>query len=131
MKVSLNIHKNGVNDWLFNVTFYNDTNSAVRLPIDAIQRSGDRIGFKFLLNGDGNEPVDFTIVSPSEEPKEVEISANKKCEVSFVGHLDKKAPGVAALSFAHAVYRIELGKEYQVGFVWHDMKSDVVDWTAD
>ena len=131
MKVDLQINKCEEKKLIFNVIFHNDSNNVVRLPVDAISRSGDRIGLRFFLNETCIEPIDFKIISPRDEPTEKEILSRAQYEISFTAQLEEKLPSVAALTFDHAVYKIELGKLYKVKFVWHDMKSDTVDWVAE
>lgn len=131
MNAKICVIKHEQRAWSFRITFENEADDVALLPIDAIKRSGDRIGLQFMRDGALIEPVEFMIVSPSKEPAAVQLLPNEQMEVEFIGKLEEKAPGVAALSFSHAVYRIELGKHYKVGFSWHDIRSGFVDWSVE
>jgi hypothetical protein len=130
MRTDLQIQKIDESDWSFNIEFWNDSIENTELPVDAIKRSGDRIGLRFFVKGTDIEPVDFMLVSPRQVSRVICLGPGQRTKVSFKGHLEEKLPGVAAISFAHATYRVELGKVYQVRFVWHDMQSDIVEWRA-
>lgn len=130
MDIQLSITQNDQSDWIFRVAFENRSKTSSKVPIDAIRLSGDRVGLRFTFNSEVNSPVGFRVVSPATELSEVELLSGQRTEVQFAGRLEVKAPGVTALCFAHAEYRIEQERTYRVCFVWHDMKSNSVDWRA-
>jgi hypothetical protein len=117
---------NGI--WKFYVSFMNDSEIVALIPVDAIKRSGERIGLRFQLDGEEIEPVDFTIISPKNIPEDVELPPKEKLVIEFEGVLEKKREDIYALSFRNAVYRIFPNRNYGVKFEWQNMSSNIVDW---
>lgn len=117
---------NGI--WKFYVSFMNDSENTAIIPVDAIKRSGERIGLRFQLDGQEIEPVDFTIISPKNIPEDVELPPKEKLVIEFEGVLEKKREDVYALSFGTAAYRIFPNRNYDVKFEWQNLSSNSVEW---
>ena len=110
----------------FDFFFQKKKKKTVSLPIDAIKRSGDRLGLRFFNNGEPINPVDFSIISPIDEPKPCDVLPDHEVKAVFTGVVEKKTSSISLLSFPHAVYKFQPGVQYSVYFVWHDMKTEMV-----
>lgn len=128
MDIQLSLSSPGNGIWKFQISFENNSQSIASIPIDAIKRSGERIGLRFQLDDENVEPVDFTIVSPKKIPEDISLQSGEKINVDFEAVLENKQEGICALSFKHAVYRIFLNRCYRIKFEWQNMSSNTLEW---
>ena len=128
MSVDLFIVKGGGGEWVFRVTCDNCADGLLTLRLDVIKRNGARIGLHFFLSGKEIEPVDMVLISPRHVANEVDIPSGSKISVDFVGNAERKAVNAYALIFAGVTYHVVPESAYMVQFIWHDMRSNVLDW---
>lgn len=115
-------------EWTFRVTFENSSQASLAFPVGAVKRSGARIGLHFSLQGKELEPIDVLLISPRSADDEVIVLPGHALTLDLVAKAEHKSGGAYALAFGDATYKIESSSTYRVQFVWHDMKSNVIDW---
>lgn len=130
MNIQLAIDKADDSAWTFRVTFVNDGGAPVNVPVDAIQRRGDRTGLRFAVDGVLQSPAGFAIAVPARDSSGVEVPPGQRVEVAFSGRLERRGPDVR-LCFLNAEYKIEKQRTYQVFYDWGGMQSNTVNWSAD
>lgn len=101
------------------VEITNDDAEECAFPLEQL-RANTELSALRIRTADGElvEPVEYMLVNPSEAPAEHVLAPGNSVQFELAGDIEEKAPGVFALTFPRATYRLLRNGQYSVAISW-------------
>ena len=119
-----NLSDDGI--YRFTITFENNENSPIMLPIDRLQNSAERVGLSFELNGERLNPVSY-LIATKKEYKNVELKPGEKISIEQIASIENLGKSYWGLVFKTATYEIKSGEKYKVWFSLNGFVSEPIE----
>lgn len=112
---------------VFEVVVMNMGVSAISLPLQRFSENMELVSLTVAdSQGASIEPIEYKRIRPEEIPGLEVIEAGGKKSFNLTGRVEEKTPGVFALMFPRATYRMERNRRYMIGINWGDFNAEPV-----
>lgn len=113
--------------FVLSVRVSNDEATELSLPVDRLISKAELAAFDLRdQRGERVEPVEYKLVNPAHEAADRIVSPGDSVAFEMRGEFIEKLPGVLALVFPKATYRLVRGGKYKLSLRWGDFESDSI-----
>jgi hypothetical protein len=113
--------------FILSVRVENDGATKMSLPLERLISKAELAAFDLRDQQGGRiEPVEYKLVNPAHEAGERVVSPGESVGFELRGDFVEKLPGVFALVFPRATYRLARDEKYTLSLRWGDFESDSI-----
>jgi hypothetical protein len=101
------------------VTVTNDGEREQSLPLERLVANAELTALELRDKDDALlQPLEYKLVNPAHAPSNRLLSPGESLHFELKGRLEEKLPGVLALTFPRATYRLSRGARYSLSLRW-------------
>ena len=126
MNTILNCDLINEKEYKFTITFENNENFPIILPVGKLQNSAENVGLIFEINDKQLEPVSYKTVS-KKEYKNVELKPGEKISIEQIASIENLGKSYWGLVFKTATYEIKSGEKYKIWFSLNGFVSKPIE----
>ncbi|MCP2517555.1 hypothetical protein M5J07_21640 [Achromobacter mucicolens] len=112
-RLRITIDNTGVEDWL--------------AAVDGLSRNAESVALEFRqVGGDRIGPIEYKVITPMAAGELLRLRERESKILEICGTAEEKLPGVVALVFPLATYRLDRNACYSVKVNWGEFNSEPI-----
>ena len=109
---------------MLRITVENPATEEVFLALDRLAKNADGVALDLRdIDGSRVEPIEYNVVSPIAPQELQRLGPGESKIIDVRGFIEEKVPGVVALVFPRATYRLSRERAYSAKVRWGDFES--------